>query len=202
MAFYAAPPYAPLTDRVLWTLRRYLVIGVSAATASLVLALGVSALTLAVYASEAAPSRARTFAGFYSHVSGAEYADPWAYADYIGPAPAGIVLAAPRERRMLSGPGYVDNVNLTFYDCEDQGFCGAMYNGRKVYQGAAACSWDMSLGTRFVIEGDPTKRTYVCEDRGLLEDTWVDVFWNDPRDGELWQSAVGRQGVIQIVAVP
>ena len=93
----------------------------------------------------------------------------------------------------------VTNVNLTFYDCLEQDFCGAMYNGRTVYEGAAACSWDLPLGTRFSIVGDPTGRVYTCEDRGLLADTWVDVFWHDPADGWRWQAEVGRHGAIVLL---
>lgn len=96
----------------------------------------------------------------------------------------------------------ITGVNLTFYDCRVQGFCGAMYNGRKVYQGAAACSWNLAIGTRFLIVGDPTGRIYRCEDRGHLANTWVDIFWHDPVDGYRWQSAVGRYGTIEIVSTP
>ena len=77
-----------------------------------------------------------------------------------------------------------------------------MKSGTKVYEGAAACSWNLPEGTRFRILGDPTKRIYVCEDRGVLEDTWVDIFFNDPDDGWDWQEAVGRYGTIEIVSVP
>jgi hypothetical protein len=96
----------------------------------------------------------------------------------------------------------IQNVNLTFYDCAGQGFCGKMYNGEKVYEGAAACSWNLPIGTRFMIVGDPTGRVYVCKDRGLLSDTWIDVFWHDPADGYAWQSIVGRRGAIVIVSLP
>jgi hypothetical protein len=88
---------------------------------------------------------------------------------------------------------------LTFYDCMDQGFCGAMYNGENVYEGAAACSFDLEIGTRFTIPGDPTRRVYVCKDRGLLPDTHVDIFWNNPDDGWQWQGAVGSRGTIEII---
>jgi hypothetical protein len=97
--------------------------------------------------------------------------------------------------------GRVENVNLTFYDCLDQGFCGAMKSGTRVYEGAAACSWNLAEGTRFRIIGDPTRRIYVCEDRGLLENTWVDIFFHDPEDGWDWQRAVGRYGTIEIVSL-
>lgn len=102
----------------------------------------------------------------------------------------------------IAAKGRIEGVNVTFYDCKTQGFCGAMYNGRKVYQGAAACSWNLAIGTKFTIVGDPTRRVYVCEDRGLLANTWVDIFWNDPRDGRIWQSKVGRYGTIEIVSLP
>jgi len=51
----------------------------------------------------------------------------------------------------------------------------------------------------FTIAGDPTNRVYVCEDRGLLPNTHVDIFWNDPKDGYWWQSQVGMRGTIEIV---
>jgi hypothetical protein len=92
------------------------------------------------------------------------------------------------------------NSRLTFYDCMDQGFCGAMANGEDVYEGAAACSYDLSFGTRFIIHGDPTKRIYVCKDRGLLSDTHVDIFWYRPEDGWLWQTVVGSTGAIAVLA--
>lgn len=101
--------------------------------------------------------------------------------------------APPAALRKISG------VNITFYDCANQGFCGNMANGRRVYEGAAACSYDLPLGTRFYIEGDPTTRTYRCEDRGLLVNTWVDIFWYHQLDGWRWQEAVGRYGTIVIV---
>jgi hypothetical protein len=93
----------------------------------------------------------------------------------------------------------IDNVNITFYDCAQQGFCGLMANGRRVYEGAAACSYNLTLGTRFYIEDDPTRRVYRCEDRGLLSNTWVDIFWYHSSDGWRWQEAVGRYGAIVIV---
>ena len=95
--------------------------------------------------------------------------------------------------------GLYQNANITFYDCADQGFCEEMYNGRKVYEGAAACSWDLSIGTRFYIVGDPTDRIYICEDRGLLDNTWVDIFWHHPNDGWKWQDKVGRYATIVLV---
>jgi hypothetical protein len=138
------------------------------------------------------------------------------------PRPAAIVARLPASEDSTIGnavaatptpvPAYVmrpvdmppalrrfDNVNITFYDCAHQGFCGSMANGRKVYEGAAACSYDLVLGTRFFIEGDPTKRIYRCEDRGLLTRTWVDIFWYRPEDGWRWQGEVGRYGSIVIV---
>ncbi len=99
-------------------------------------------------------------------------------------------------------PPLIEGVNVTFYDCLQQGFCGAMYNGELVYEGAAACSWDLPIGTRFVIENDPTERIYVCADRGLLAETWVDIFFYSPNGGWAWQEAVGRYATIHILSVP
>ena len=113
--------------------------------------------------------------------------------------PAAPIL--PAAERFAVGQT-VENVNLTFYDCLSQGFCGHMYGGKIVYEGAAACSWNLAIGTHFVIVGDPTGRVYVCEDRGLLADTWVDIFWHDPADGWIWQARIGRLGTIQILVAP
>lgn len=109
------------------------------------------------------------------------------------------ILDRARLAHRSSDRQRMTNVNVTFYDCANQGFCGRMYNGRKVYEGAAACSWNLSIGTRFRIVGDPTGRTYICEDRGLLANTWVDIFFYYPADGYRWQAQVGRYGTIEIV---
>jgi hypothetical protein len=111
--------------------------------------------------------------------------------------PSASVVRTPATQ---GGRGRIGGVNITFYDCAGQGFCGAMYNGRRVYEGAAACSWNLAIGTKFRIVGDPTGRVYVCEDRGLLANTWVDIFFYDPSDGYRWQRAVGRYGTIEIVS--
>lgn len=102
----------------------------------------------------------------------------------------------------LPREGKIFRVDITFYDCLDQGFCGAMYNGETVYEGAAACSWDLPLGTRFAIDNDPTRRIYVCADRGLLPDTWVDIYFYSPHDGWDWQRSVGRHATLHILSVP
>ncbi len=124
------------------------------------------------------------------------------------PTPLPAILAAaaatppPIERVVaaLPLPTRITNVDITFYDCAHQGFCGPMANGRKVYEGAAACSYDLPLGTKFYIEDDPTRRVYTCDDRGLLSSTWVDIFWYYPADGWDWQESVGRYGTIYVIA--
>jgi hypothetical protein len=116
----------------------------------------------------------------------------------ISPPPPQAPLGTP----LVTTKGPIENVNITFYDCANQGFCGDMYNGQWVYEGAAACSWNLPIDTAFYIVGDPTQRIYVCKDRGLLDDTWVDIFWYHPDDGYNWQSFVGRYGTIFIVYLP
>ncbi len=116
----------------------------------------------------------------------------------IAPPPPQAPLGSP----VVSQKGPIEGVNITFYDCANQGFCGNMYGGEQVYEGAAACSWNLPLDTAFYIVGDPTQRIYVCKDRGLLQDTWVDIFWYHPEDGYNWQSSVGRIGTINIVYLP
>ena len=83
---------------------------------------------------------------------------------------------------------------LTFYSCQGPrgGFCGSMSSGNTVYEGAAACGPAYALGERVSIVGDPTGRVYVCEDRGWLAPTHVDVFWYREEDGWAWITQVGR----------
>jgi hypothetical protein len=126
------------------------------------------------------------------------------------PAPAPAPPRAPMAPTATPIPSGVDllvralihNVNITFYDCLNDGFCGAMYNGQRVYEGAAACSWNLPIGTKFRILGDPTARVYRCDDRGWLANTWVDISFYDPADGWRWQAQVGRYGTIEIVEIP
>ncbi|HEY4686541.1 MAG TPA: hypothetical protein VII57_10905 [Dehalococcoidia bacterium] len=118
----------------------------------------------------------------------------------LATAEAAVTRREDSVRRLSKGR--VEGVRITFYDCLGQGFCGKMASGRRVYEGAAACSWDMAAGTKFVIQGDPTGRVYTCEDRGLLTNTWVDIFWRDPANGWRWQAAVGSQGSIDILETP
>jgi len=97
---------------------------------------------------------------------------------------------------------------VSFYYCEEiasyssgdgGGFCGLARDGTRVRSGVAAC--DVAyLGQRFVIEGDPSGRTYVCADtgsavRGLHRDIW----FMSNRDGWTWQQSVGEQAVIRIL---
>ena len=79
-------------------------------------------------------------------------------------------------------------------------FRSAMANGQQVFAGAAACSYNLSFGTRFQIANDPTGRTYVCLDRGVPNATWVDIWFYDAADGWDWQTAFGStRGDIIIV---
>jgi hypothetical protein len=110
--------------------------------------------------------------------------------------PVPLIVSVPHPAERLTR---IDGADITFYDCRGQGFCGRMANGQVVYEGAAACSYDLPLGTHFYIVGDPTNRIYRCDDRGLLSRTWVDIFWYDPIDGWRWQQIIGRWGTIVIV---
>jgi len=89
-------------------------------------------------------------------------------------------------------PGTViENARSTFYSCLGGGFCEIMANGQQVFAGAAACSYNMPYGTRFVINADPQQRTYTCLDRGALVTPWVDIWFYEPADGWAWQAEVG-----------
>jgi hypothetical protein len=60
-----------------------------------------------------------------------------------------------------------------------------------VFEGAAACSSNLPMGTRLKIEGDPTGRVYECLDRGMLPATWIDVYFENTSDGIAWASNLG-----------
>jgi hypothetical protein len=97
-------------------------------------------------------------------------------------------------------PGRViPNARITFYACIGNGFCNTMAGGAEPYEGAAACSYDLPLGTRLQIVNDPTRRVYTCEDRGYLSPTWIDVFFWNAADGWPWQRMVGSVSDIVIV---
>lgn len=99
----------------------------------------------------------------------------------------------------ISGGTAIHGVTNTFYACVGNGFCGNMANGQQVFAGAAACSYDLPMGTQFVINQDPTGRVFTCLDRGALAPTWVDVWFYDAADGYAWQSIVGMNVSITII---
>jgi 3D (Asp-Asp-Asp) domain-containing protein len=98
--------------------------------------------------------------------------------------------------------------SITYYYCvpgaadtigDGGGYCGTMANGEKVHEGAAACSPGL-LGQQFIIEGDPTGRTYTCTDTGgsVLQDH-RDIWFMTSDEGYAWWSALGDRAFIQIV---
>ncbi len=107
------------------------------------------------------------------------------------PTPAPTPTSTPAAKAAENMHYFIQVVAVTFYSCEGGGFCGTMANGVQVYEGASACGYAWPLGTRFTLEGDPTERTYVCEDRGLGPWLWVDIFFWDEADGYAWQEVVG-----------
>jgi hypothetical protein len=88
---------------------------------------------------------------------------------------------------------------VTFYACVGNGFCGNMSSGQRVFPGAAACSSNLPLGTRFVVNADPNHRVFTCLDRGALSATWVDIWFYDSSEGWAWQSNVGTSSEITIL---
>ncbi|MEX2373361.1 MAG: hypothetical protein WD800_06110 [Dehalococcoidia bacterium] len=98
---------------------------------------------------------------------------------------------------------------ITYYYCvpgenaasigDGGGYCGTMTNEDRVHEGAAACA-PQHLGQRFVIEGDPTGRTYECADTGgsVLQDH-RDIWFMTSDEGYAWWLEVGERAFIQIV---
>lgn len=98
---------------------------------------------------------------------------------------------------------------ITYYYCtpgtetrgigDGGGFCGAMRSGKVVYAGAASCS-AMHLGQRFRIVGDPTERTYTCEDTGGgVGGNHRDIWFANSDEGYAWRNQVGSWAEIVIV---
>jgi hypothetical protein len=117
---------------------------------------------------------------------------------------ASSTRGSPFTRNAASGyaVGTVLTARITVYGCVGPGggFCGGMAGGGRVFEGAAACSYDLPFGTKIKIHGDPTGRVYECLDRGHLAATWVDVFFHNTSDGIRWQSLLGGTRVsIEIV---
>ena len=87
--------------------------------------------------------------------------------------------------------------DLSFYLCSydglppgyDAGYCGTQADGSVVHPGGVACGYAWALGTRLLIEGDPT--VYTCTDRGLGAYRWVDVFFYDYASGRAWRDGIG-----------
>lgn len=98
---------------------------------------------------------------------------------------------------------------VTYYYCtpgadvrgvgDGGGFCGAMRSGNTVYAGAASCS-SVYLGQRFRIVGDPTGRTYTCEDTGGgVGLNHRDIWFANSDEGYQWRNQVGPWAEIVIV---
>jgi hypothetical protein len=116
------------------------------------------------------------------------------------------VAAANRGRSLNGASGYpvgtILRSRITIYGCAGPGggFCNNMATGIQVFEGAAACSFDLPFGTKLKIHGDPTGRVYECLDRGALATTWVDVFFYNTQDGIAWQSLLaGTISDVEIV---
>ncbi|MDZ4277669.1 MAG: hypothetical protein U1B78_00865 [Dehalococcoidia bacterium] len=107
--------------------------------------------------------------------------------------------ATEQDAAAAAGPSFGGAripATVTFYACLGNGFCGMAASGQQVFAGAAACSFDLPLGTRFVIANDPTGRVFVCVDRGALAPTWVDVWFYSADEGYAWLSSVGSYSEI------
>ena len=114
-------------------------------------------------------------------------------------AHAGLVAASGVWQPAPYAAGTTLPATVTFYSCLNNGFCGAMASGIQAFEGAAACSSDLPMGTRFMITNDPTGRVFTCLDRGSLAATWVDVWFYDSADGWAYQSLVGTRSNIVIL---
>lgn len=92
-------------------------------------------------------------------------------------------------------------VYITFYCCEGQGcgYCGTTASGIQVQPGVAACGSNYAMGTKFMIDADPTGRVYECLDRGWLAPNQVDIFFYTREEGYQWSAQVGMEGTIRLL---
>jgi hypothetical protein len=129
--------------------------------------------------------------------------DAWSAAVQEGQRQAAIETARSSASRAWEAPPIAGGTALpstvTFYACVGNGFCGNMASGVPVFPGAAACSSNMPMGTRFVIAADLNQTVFTCMDRGALSPTWVDIWFYDASDGWSWQSNVGTSSEITIL---
>jgi 3D (Asp-Asp-Asp) domain-containing protein len=87
---------------------------------------------------------------------------------HLAPARSAVRLPEPEPVRLT--------VRVTFYTLR-----GVMFNGEHVHEGAAACSWNLPLGT--LVEFDDGRQV-VCTDRGHLGNAgWIDVWMPDYATG-------------------
>lgn len=78
-----------------------------------------------------------------------------------------------------------------------------MYDGNWPDAGAAACSWDLALGTKLQF---PDGTVVICEDRGMLgsgnPESWVDVYGGDWAGCEAVMEAYQtQQAVVSVIRV-
>lgn len=121
------------------------------------------------------------------------------------PDPPPRAIDAPAPAVGVSG----GLATITYYYCtrgteprgigDGGGFCGGMRSGKIVYAGAASCS-AVYLGQRFRIVGDPTGRTYTCEDTGGgVHGNHRDIWFANSDEGYAWRNQVGSWAEIVIV---
>jgi 3D (Asp-Asp-Asp) domain-containing protein len=158
-------------------------------------------------ASIASYMRDVSFSLILPYMSDAAYSarsfESWASAVEANRRAAAVRSATVGRMKVFRGapiaPGTRLSSVITFYACVGDGFCGNTASGMPVSAGSAACSSNLPFGTRFRIEGDPTGRVFLCNDRGALASTWVDVWFYSVAEGRAWQSMVGNRGQIIIV---
>ena len=128
-----------------------------------------------------------------------------------GGAPASETGAPEAETTVAETPPSTDQreATITYYYCQQGanpagigdggGWCGGMASGKTVYEGAASCA-AAYMGQQFRILGDPTERTYTCEDTGGgVNGEHRDIFFQNSDDGYAWWLTVGNVATIEII---
>lgn len=126
--------------------------------------------------------------------------------------PDGVVTVRRSATLPDPAPAATTVAPITYYYCtpgsnpaaygDGGGFCGAMRNGALVYPGAASCS-AANFGQRFRIVGDPTGRTYRCDDTGGgVHNEHRDIWFNNSDEGYAWWLRTAPGGTAPIAIVP
>ena len=119
-------------------------------------------------------------------------------------------LPDPPAPAIATASAAAEVATITYYYCtpgsrgigDGGGFCGGTASGVTVHAGTASCGRGV-MGQRFRIVGDPTARTYVCEDTGGgVGAAHRDIWFATSDEGYDWWRQTAPGGTARIEVVP